>query len=1715
MLAQPAQPLSNPQQDHPESHGSLSAEEAARTNDSQATLLDPAKEPMIHQHPDQASKHTVPYPSNTSTAPKSTNIEITSENERHAYEEQDRDRDEDQDGDVTITADDGEGAADASAEADASKQSLSTDELIELRQFSEKKEQIDEQYTLLQSRPMPELFPLLQPMDSSEAVVDATFAELPVRKAELQGWLSEHERIQNDAVAFNVADMNRLRTVAKAASERHMSPQDTDLIELTVGTLVALDKLLLLLNERRRKLDLLAARLEWEERRASCWKAFHPLMEDIGLFVQKRARWTSAAYNRVAEKSSSMDRMESPSASLMSHATAMTEESRIGPISLSTSSAATTLPTSEAQALLLEALDAELNALSIRLRELVAELVPSAGEALDSLIDQGQVPDEYLEEQEKLEDLGLGMTARGLFITSLAAQWRKANELYLATRSLHTKAKELLAEAESIRTQVPTQALYDRMLQASTALNARLEDLAGPTARRFVYNPAQSAHSLVFSSANHLPTPLHDAWPDQVGQNALIATQLDRDLAAAAKRTRQAAMTVESYNRGLGAAQRAEVIQQKLATIGESLDRIKTLAVEGFNPGPGTSASGMADPGTRPDLSTMDCLAPSRHSIYARRLPEEDAKARKLYAEGAALVEELERNLATCARHSLTNPTIKQRGEAAIQAYRTAQASADEALTHGSHLIALLQQARATHSGLSRLQVDVSELRVDIDASARNPPVNSSRGGESWESAFVPRPTAAEAKDRLKSCTKSLEDVDAQIVALASLPRASAASEVRDQFKANRDRLSEQLSQLRQLVAWYDSFCNQEASVRALGRSIGAVRKQATAIRDKAAGKRAAPDMAALLVEQTAFKEAVQHFEQKAATTTVFTGDAPNLEDVDEILVTPSRRQGHQSRRSSVDLSKRLPLVAHDQKVRQCVNDWCTEAKTLQEQVASAISSAEQELARQKIAAEASGQRNSRFDAAVTAALEAVQDLSIELTEREAGFEEILNTSGSFPDLRNYRDETRDALSTKEKAVGERLDSLRVCQREMISSLYSTGKPVTSDGDSSSTAAAVKVRNAASSTIKAVRKTLSSFDDQLSQSTNGRRSISAQFTGPKSESKDGLAENSIGDISQDVFGPRKTTPMASSPAPKVQLDFDELIRSLRNDALDEQTVEDGVAQSEALLPLPTAEQDSGVTHWWIQTRASLEEGLRFSRSSPGGRRLAAAVDLRAKSVTRHGQLTAFKMKASEQEHAVSALLSTLDFNGGRSITSSMENLSALSSRATSPYLATLEQIETLQQRLLKCLEELRSAAVPVLGDVRVSQRLAQLTRATEDVLADAKDFGRSTDVSVMTPDLEDADDAGSVVSTSSSVVSSLHSVESKGQLATVDEADLEPMSSPRLHTPLQKVTQALPKRRSHLRQPSTVTANGTMPSTPTATNERRSVSEHVPASTSKIQPRLRRLQSNIAPPQTPSSRSSSRLLSPSPGPAGLSKLPVRTPSTEQRRRPPADIGMAPTVTQTTAASSARYRANAKSKLDVAVGKIVNRMSVPVKIARANSASAVKKQDSWKDESGRYWIGDPEPKLCFCRILRSRTVMVRVGGGWQELSSYITQHYSHLAAAANLTLPPAPGTGRSPVAAKPIRLSGTDLPWISSATMTRSSTLEVPPVFLTPADETKRHRFPDRFDGDDSRGSITFRGRRSESAQLDEKDGFWEARMIYRQPKFGMSPDPDRSRSILS
>ena len=164
--------------------------------------------------------------------------------------------------------------------------------------------------------------------------------------------------------------------------------------------------------------------------------------------------------------------------------------------------------------------------------------------------------------------------------------------------------------------------------------------------------------------------------------------------------------------------------------------------------------------------------------------------------------------------------------------------------------------------------------------------------------------------------------------------------------------------------------------------------------------------------------------------------------------------------------------------------------------------------------------------------------------------------------------------------------------------------------------------------------------------------------------------------------------------------------------------------------------------------------------------------------------------------------------------------------------------------------------------------------------------------------------------------------------------------------------------------------------------------------------------------------------------------PPPLPSSHSQKLPPRSKPPLP--------SRKPYVANPKSKLDVAVGDVVNNLpeDVDIKVEVAQDAY------TWQDRSGKYWIGSEDPKLCFCRILRSQTVMVRVGGGWMELSKWafvrftcllITDYESgrfiqtHLADVFRLLPEPMPYVGSR------------EEKWISSSTL-----LEAPELISTPA-----------------------------------------------------------------
>ncbi|EIE77174.1 hypothetical protein RO3G_01878 [Rhizopus delemar RA 99-880] len=74
-----------------------------------------------------------------------------------------------------------------------------------------------------------------------------------------------------------------------------------------------------------------------------------------------------------------------------------------------------------------------------------------------------------------------------------------------------------------------------------------------------------------------------------------------------------------------------------------------------------------------------------------------------------------------------------------------------------------------------------------------------------------------------------------------------------------------------------------------------------------------------------------------------------------------------------------------------------------------------------------------------------------------------------------------------------------------------------------------------------------------------------------------------------------------------------------------------------------------------------------------------------------------------------------------------------------------------------------------------------------------------------------------------------------------------------------------------------------------------------------------------------------------------------------------------------------YVADPDNDLDIEIGRIVNNAPYRVKVKMVPG------------EVGRYWFGDVNPKMAYCRVLKSKMVMVRVGGGWTELSQFLRDH----------------------------------------------------------------------------------------------------------------------------
>lgn len=203
--------------------------------------------------------------------------------------------------------------------------------------------------------------------------------------------------------------------ISIAATQRNLSPEDTDVIELTLTTIYALDKLLHLLRDRSEHLEMMNIRLAWEDNRQTGWKERRRIIDDLHNFAVARARWTPSIY----ELSSNSE--DSPNLG------------RRGSIASQGSANSDNVITSpafsrSARFKLAELLSRDAAQFSGRVTSLKHGTVQTAGKALDRLIDHSRkpVPEELLDEQDRLEEKCINELENiGKFTMALVMQWRK------------------------------------------------------------------------------------------------------------------------------------------------------------------------------------------------------------------------------------------------------------------------------------------------------------------------------------------------------------------------------------------------------------------------------------------------------------------------------------------------------------------------------------------------------------------------------------------------------------------------------------------------------------------------------------------------------------------------------------------------------------------------------------------------------------------------------------------------------------------------------------------------------------------------------------------------------------------------------------------------------------------------------------------------------------------------------------------------------------------------------------------------------------------------------------------------------------------------------------------------------------------------------------------------------------------------------------------
>ncbi|THH10070.1 hypothetical protein EW145_g1570 [Phellinidium pouzarii] len=1462
------------------------------------------------------------------------------------------------------------------------EQALETHEVIELQAFIDRKEWIDEKIQLLESLPSIEVFASTRELSKAHDQISGL-----ATRAQLDDWLVEHDKIEKEMEMFDSGDLKKLKKLTKAATQRNLSREDTDLIEITLTTLFALDKLFHLLHDRSEQLDLLGLRLTWEEYCAMAYSTQAGILADSQTFLSGRARWSPEVYKADGMNSSPSTMKSLFGLKIVETAEGFSRGTRFR---------------------LTEELSRDTAQISSRITSLRHGPVTAAGKALDKLIEDSReaVPEAMLDEQDRIEEMcARDIASVGKFLMATVMQWKKADELYVETRKDHLAVHGLIDDVDRALNQQP-------LRRNETTFSARLDTLSKRLSTRA--DPA--------SSAVTFPLPTHSLFTDQSAFNANLVQLLSSELMSARDLLSKADNLVVSYRASCEAIDSAEDVRRGFSELQVKLISTTNRLRDGFKANDGD--------GSPPDLRHPSCVEPLRSSAYLAMLP--------------SLVEEALQNeqsaMQLIKRARLTSLRLDRPGiDGAYKDYflddvRDLELHLDTSMKiriDTTKDVSLLRDVRRVWSAMDdvtkRLDTIIAELR---DALVRHR-WRQQIGGEmiplTPESPRPVLPADVSTPDTAKEQLHVLREHFMQhIISPLDLLCDALPSPLYESVNTRRFSVENCICDAQSMNSLWLDVQRQTTVMESVREEVHAMESRIE-------------DLKVQYDEH--FHSMLQGLDSSAGLAAlVLDGD---IDKIQSVLAQSTDGIQTDVRVFVESLHTLVPFISRhppsptldfffNKQVIWIARDVSRQLSSVREDI-RAVSS---QLEDQNGMFEELYDTNSGSDLMVDgyASHSSIKACLDTITKTDAprigqsisDTRELIIRMRAFPGVQDdatnlgvlsARTSALDEVNLQSHRVFAGVDALKAeaskAEQAEITRLADKTREerVAAEAEDKQ-----KESEEASRSHKAEGKSRRLVEKNVAEERN---KINEQKERVESETQE--ANLSIEDVSSYLTPVRSTVEIRATG---LVAHIRSLRKQLKSIGLNAVVRPSGIsAHHTSNTSLPTSDMADALFASFAFVESETAELPRSAQDVTADtelRSLRLEVEASRGFVCRIQQLAQLSSSVTICDSAFSEFLDHID---SYTTQASREN-----GTARIPIVAMFSE-ENLSERMSYTkgiVGDMSEYFEPVADDPRAMAEYNRLKQTWEELMEMAleKINDRSSRPGSVTDDNSGRNSSASLSSSTKASKTKLN----KYSNLSVSRHDgfLVPSTQQR-----RAVSSSSAGSAKHIQDPSP------RPRLPISKSPNaRSVSGPMsPPNASTVSKSL--FKSTFASRQRTTSVSSTTS-------SGISGSRPQISSGPIKRRMSSTLSEAPRVGSPTVQTNARgtwsraprqsfssfarastpekggqkkmkkYVANPRNKLDMAVGDVINNLPVDINVEVV--------AETWKDKSGKYWIGSNEPKLCFCRILRSHTVMVRVGGGWAELSKFIKDHFADLFRLIPES-PPRPGSRERWINASTLRNSG--------------------------------------------------------------------------------------------